>query len=154
MKTDNVELLRKRVIELIHGLPYEKAIEKEIGFGCLVRHYKNNPLSVIVAMDKENSDGLSTYLYSYIEDLHSGNFGRLGQRTWSFEDIIGKPIDISRIMQALANKYGEWHMTAWGNGVCRLDKDIGWKLLKDDFSTATIEEQTPETISKLLTLLK
>ena len=56
-------------------------------------------------------------------------------------------IDLSRIMQAL-----NYNFRIYDFQTSLIFSE--WKLLKDDFSTATIEDQTPETISKLLTLLK
>ena len=72
----------------------------------------------------------------------------------NIEDFGYYPITIGRVLVALATVHGEWHITAWGNETCKIDKDINWKLTKDNGSEAVIDDQSIETIESLLKLFQ
>jgi len=74
---------------------------------------------------------------------------------------VSRPVDLSRIMQALESKGIRFMVKTGGFMQCTKNKkyfidveQFNWKLLKEDGSTADTFSQEPETINKLLTLLK
>lgn len=113
-----LEQCTRRIIECIHGLPYEECI--------IARRH---------TCGKIPCDG-SCYENDAFE-----------------EDIDNFPVTIGRVMQALANVHGEWIMSAWDNGVMHIDNNVNWQLTKENGQECTLEDQTEETLNKLLELL-
>lgn len=62
--------------------------------------------------------------------------------------LTSTSITFPRILMALGKKEGEWHITVWGNGVCRLDKRIDWNLLHD------ADDQQEETLQAIINILQ
>jgi len=168
----NQEELRRIVISAIHGMPYEEAIEEEMMFGCIVRDYENAPLSVIIAKESKPQRYLPDYAFSYIGDLTNGNFGRLNMKTCSFQEILGMPITIGRVLEAIQSitndsgfitcydgyEYAGIRLYPDGNiEVYNTDGQIdliGWLLTKPDGQEAELSDQTEDTIEKLLQIFK
>jgi len=133
------EKFKKAVIEAMHGLPYEQAIKKEFYANkqkCLIK--KNKIVST--------KDGIITE-------------GK--------ENLLGFPITIGRVMQALTNILNEQilydtiarcvvipYKTYDHGGVERTNLLIKWKLTKENGQECADDDQSDETIDKLLNLLK
>lgn len=69
---NNTEQLQRRIIELIHGLPYKKAIEKEPYHGRPVSEYVSSPITIGRVMQAINNKTFrySTILYFEKEDIY------------------------------------------------------------------------------------
>jgi len=129
------EEFKKRVIELIHGLPYEEAIKKEI-------------------------KGLDFFLKLVEED------GKKSYKTpfAVFKNHGGK-ITIGRVMQVIGDRPNlQFYLRNYGFGDLYIEcweqiEDYSptmvfkWKLTKDG-QECTDDDQSDETIEKLLNLLK
>jgi len=145
------ELLRRRVIELVHGLPYDDIAE--IGMVC--KECGSSALSM------NNTERVCHRFYCRNCDNATG---------WKFNDIslsdIAKmkyfPITLSRVMQAMSNSKDILY-TVGNKGVCRVtglnnkhvyDPVFNWQLTTEDGATATDDDQTDEAIEKLYKLIK
>lgn len=144
------EKFKRRVIELIHGLPYEEAVKKEprwlvsnlcrnCGTECSTKHYE---------------EGNNTWCETCEHQ----------ERTAPHYICAPHPITLSRVMQALPNTCS---ITASGAvyEVCSFGtftkpetkiKSLGivWQLTTKDGATATDEDQSDETIEALYKLIK
>ena len=119
----NREKFKRRVIELIHGLPYDEAIKKD------------------KKANSELCESLASYTgYCYIQPL---------------------PITIGRLMQALAN-IDDLVYTVGGKGVFRISGKnnkyiyapaFSWKLAKENGIECSDDDQSDETIEKILSVL-
>jgi len=128
------EKLRKLIIESIHGLPYEEAIKKD----------KTN--LVLTAEEREDIE------------MDCGYF--------SFDNYLQiQPITIGRVMQAFPKHTRILRIDASGyidlldlTGEKRVSKKeiriCDWKLTKENGQECTLEDQTDETIEKLLNILE
>jgi len=155
---------KELVIELIHGVPYEEAVEKEIQFGCL---YKNKNGDINAFINKAGG-GKHRYLIKESDNGMVGNFGE-GFNIF-IKEWVGLPITIGRVMSALGkieqpeNKVAVYDpaehiqsiviMLIPSSKVPKVKKVIKWQLLNDGKSDATDDYQTDETIRILLELLK
>jgi len=150
----NREQFKRKVIELIHGLPYEEVIKKELIFGCEIKLRNDNQVwksefkdkkLVLKAWEKPFAQiGETDKYHSEYIDFSSG--------IENIFEIIGLPITIGRVMQALVNK-----KTKDLDNII-LDKiqiDIlrYWKLTNENGQECTDDDQTDETINKLLEIL-
>ncbi len=130
------EKLRKRVIELIHDLPYEEAVKRELVAGCILA----------VGFERRTvldfrSDGTPiTSLYG----------GIASQGTYK---IIGLPITIGRVIKAILNYECSDDILDFTTG--SIEALLGmWKLTKENGQECTLEDQSEKTIEKLWKLLK
>jgi len=68
------------------------------------------------------------------------------------------PVTLSRILEALNNISMCWFYGHLDGFIIQFDDQVieicDWNLLKDNKETATLEDQTDETVDKLITLLK
>jgi len=128
------EQFKRRVIELIHGLPYEHAMKKEI---------------------YENNNGLSFHESAAWSEIRDELIKEGRGSSMCF------PITIGRVIQAFKNKDfsslrtislrfdGILYYTGDYKIICK------WKLTKEDgFTEATDNDQTDETIASLLSILQ
>ena len=138
-----MDKLKQAIIEKIHGLPWEEARFKELEIeGCVITDRRDIEWLV-------EGQLLEVIVNMYDEDL-------LAQYT-----INGSPITLSRVLQALDNV--GWYITGYGDDV-NIDEgyfevvffnennweiELRWKLLKEDKSTATLEDQSEKTIETL-----
>ena len=143
------------IISLIHGLPYEEAIKKELRTNCKI--VDNEGVSWLLA---KASPGGQYWITSDEIDDHKGVM-RLDHRRTDYE-IIGLPITIGRVMQALQIICDRVHFQDSIDGffyieVYRIHESplrIGWKLTKENGLECTADDQDIETIKKLILLLK
>ena len=128
--------LKRRVIELIHGLPYEEAIKKELVCGSTVMHGFNGESRILGFRGK---------------DLIIGIYGGIASKgTYT---PIGLPITIGRVMQALSDKMISSCITKNTFSYKYNGKFIDWQLTKENGQECTDDDQTDETIDALLKLL-
>ena len=123
----NKEKLRRAVIEAIHGLPYAEAVEKEKS-----TWYENQPRIV-----QDNTE------CEYWETLPV-TIGRVMQFIKNItlkKDVAGYDV-ISNVIYVEPFSYDE----------C-LYFTINWKLTKENGQECTLEDQSDETVDKLLNLL-
>ena len=132
------EKLTRRVIELIHDLPYEEAIKKEFMKGCIVKDKCYGKLAIYNGVDSMDSSMCNREL-----------------------EIIGFPITLSRVMQAFSklelDSLINCHINNYGKLVFRKEVweyYIDWQLTTKDGATATLDDQTDETIEELYNLIK
>lgn len=147
--------LRKKIIELIHGLPYEEAIKRELVMGCLLK-YKDYRDKIQVI----EKDGKGIWVREADKDNCFLKIERLSEEDYSYE-VLGLPITIGRVMQALANKgfitnllqnpYKEFQLMATETEYNEITY-VGWELLKGNKEDCTLEDQPEETINKLCEL--
>jgi len=136
------EKFKRRVIELIHGLPYEEAVERELQENCLVIGRLDEVYKIC---DTGKGKGNKGKYYAYYDQ----NFYLID----TFEKILGLPITIGRVMQAF-NKVKPTNVNPlWQLGVEMNDKKINWKLTKENGENCTDDDQTDETIEKLYNLI-
>jgi len=184
------EKFKRRVIELIHGLPYEEAIEKEVRKGCLFLDNNEDKCELMgKVVNRSPIEKKSLYRYQMMD---RGRWGaenifsvyEKGITTIKDYKIIGLPITIGRVMQALTKidqeKRGcspmtwvEYHFQAdlgkiesfeFSKSQKRETKaeDVlierkficNWKLTKENGEECTDDDQTDETIEKLYNLIK
>jgi hypothetical protein len=134
------EQLTRRIIELIHGLPYDEAIEIEYRYnGCLVKD--------------RNGEIIETFVGSKIP------LRKITMET-KFE-ILGLPLTIGRVMQAFDNLANVDENTLFnirkiGDGCAWLwyDDDFiwVWKLTKENGQELTLSDQSNETKLSLYNL--
>jgi len=189
----NREKLKRKVIEAIHGLPYDEAVKKELGFGCVLVCKRSNSRAVFTHIGYSrdyNEDFGNNILYvenvlkekykhghiwknikpnsckdHYGNDLECKN-GRCSDY-WELcpdeYEIIGLPITIGRVMQALRNAYFKLNYVDSTDDVVRKQLDIEselgqlhykWKLTKENGEEADDDYQSDETINALLELFK
>ena len=152
------EVFKKAVISAIHQLPYEEAIKKELKIeGCICVHYR---------------DGY-TFKADYLSDSGKQIFTENGKYLLTSSCIIiGLPITIGRVMQAIKNKenrsgyiykefagYNKIYTRIYNDGQFQIMCDDGeldclfWKLTKENGEECTDDDQDIATIEKLLNLL-
>lgn len=155
------EKFKRRIIELIHGEPYEEAIRQEVEFGCELKYHNyNNKLQVI---EDEGNGGI--WIREADKDNWFEKINKLGE--YDEFEIIGLPITIGRIMQALYNfldsdddinyclyPSGDIYKCSAGNNFPPEVIGIEWKLTKENSQECTDDDQTDETIEKLYNLIK
>lgn len=138
------EQFRKEVISKNHGLPYEDCLKKEFQKGCLVQDKLYKKIDVYNGRDSMDFD-------MYNKEL----------------TILGLPITIGRVMQALKNidktdylslefelRYGEEKsVICWTKEDDKFGYNTPWQLTDDNGKELTHLEQPIETIRKLLELL-
>jgi hypothetical protein len=164
------ELFKRKVIEAIHGLPYEEAIVKELVFGCKVKESgtvyekggwvgQESRISTInyTSLKKNTLYLINGGEIDRTKDYLNGN--GYFDKNYKYE-IIGLPITIGRVMQAFSNVPLPKHLIVLpsGNIYLFLSGVLGepichWKLTKENGQECTDDDQTDETIEKLLKLL-
>ena len=132
------EKLRKRVIELIHDLPYEEAVKRELIVGCtLIVGFKERTV-----LDFRSDGTPITSLYG----------GIASQGTYK---IIGLPITIGRVMRAFKSVISKTNdQMVFNDTDTLLSVIMNWKLTKENGQECTLEDQSEKTIEKLWKLLK
>lgn len=149
-----LEKLDRRIVELIHGLPYEEAIREELKIkGCRLWY-----------------EGTMWETGMYGDTIHSSynlNKTKIRQRILS-KNIIGLPNTIGRVMQAYSEAFKKHSALVISvEIICsqetkmrilyfhkKLQCLIDWKLTKENGEECTTADQTEETQEKLLELLK
>ena len=130
----NKEKLSRLIIEKIHNLPYEEAIKKEKEIhkdGC-------QAFSDICGKKDENGE----YICKYCK-----RWG--GQDRYEYEIY---PITIGRVMRAFSD-FGLFSLKIEGNAVW-IDSNNYWQLTDECGQEYTLDDQSEETINKLLELLQ
>jgi len=179
-------MFKRRVIELIHNLPYWLANKKEIMQGCLVRFTNEQATHKITTIIIDNAarldDGITAFrmnkhhLRIYDKSIFTRNdisefevWDKDGVIEADDVEILGLPITIGRVMQAIKNKsmINPGILCTFGIAVdgdfydCVLDGTRlrdgkylpKWELLKKDGCEATDDNQTDETIESLYKLI-
>jgi hypothetical protein len=126
-----LEKFNRRIIELIHGKPYDEAIK----------------------IERKKEEDKSKRLLETVDCYNSMDC--LDEEGWNCLANNNMPITIGRVMQAICNVFAE------GNGYffqilpkfrCE-SLNIHWKLTEKLGREAESEDQTEETLSQLLNLL-
>ena len=145
------------VIERIHGVPYEAAIKNELRMGCRItldyyRHDRTNELleDVFLYFDCDNN-----FFTAYQDLLNKKHIHQM--------NILGLPITIGRVMQALRKKEmfltlsynyeNEEFVYSYVKGGHKIVERFDWKLTKENGQECTHTDQSGETILKLTELL-
>jgi hypothetical protein len=150
-----LEQLRRKIIESIHGKPYNKAIKNELQDGCKVKYTYCNSLEIytgLISEVLEFRDG-NNYLITDCDIKIAED---------EIKEILGLPITIGRVLQALKNKKEKLQ-----NLERRIDNDMAQKLynisdtvakiqsfwiIDDKGKELTLDQQDPEVWDKLLEL--
>lgn len=123
------ELFKRRVIELIHWLPYDRAILKEEYRTC----------------EKCNGTWYENWDWFWPCQYCCANW-----KTW-----YTYPITIWRVMKALKSIWYFWYEYWYIVGLWDYDCTVlEWKLTDEYGSECTDDDQTDETIEKLYNLIK
>jgi len=155
-KNELISEITKIVITTLHGCGYEEALEKELGFGCVVTTWKDDQRIISETMMVDEYDGcVSPSTKDYVEQ---------------YDKIIGRPITIGRLMAAMdsvdlaVNSTGEFMCNriltkeckkVWGYSFeSKNGTRIHWQLLRPDGSEADLTDQTIETLKKIYQLIK
>ena len=156
---NTLQKLSEEIISAIHWLPYEEAVKKELVPWCVVKYRWNAKVEVVEKY------------YNQVSIYHGCNYKWVDKN--DLNRILWLPIDLSRVMRALEmliideqKKYTRYSFLDWriyesghslalrGWFIDDEDNWIYWKLLREDGSTATLEDQTEETLLSLLTLFE
>ena len=149
------ELLKRMVVMNVNNecKTYDEASKKEIGFGCKI-------------VPHNNSDHMSEYIVYFVD------FGKkIHARSCDDEDItmifdeyeidyvIGLPITIGRVMEALGSQFVyadiEIRRVVSRNGTFIIEiNGIHWKLMKENGQECTDDDQSDETIEKILSFFQ
>jgi len=143
------EKFKRRVIELIHGVEYEEAIKKELVVGCKVE----------VSEEPDIGNGVF-FIHQVTDDDEILNeneikISKCGKDLFSVDKIIGLPITLARIMQALDsfNHLRIEKRRSINKTWLVINDDIWWKLTKDG-KECDDSQQSDETIEALYKLIK
>ena len=152
-----LEKFNRKVIEAIHWLPYDEAINEETHlFGCVIKHKKRG-LGRYIKFGKSVKNIL---FENELEPIYAIDIG-------GNSNVLGIPITIGRVMQAIQNndndypihfdfffeKHGFLTITqAKGHPI--INKIVDWKLTKDNGQDADSSDQSEETLLKILELLQ
>ena len=166
------EKFKRAVIEAIHGLPYEEAVRKEIytrnckflykrNFGICQQEYK-----VICTIDRIDLDYQHKQIhFHYVRpgdaEINDEIFWIKHKNAESGVDdsdklgkikIIGLPVTIGRILQALPANIGiDSSGTILIGGA---ESEYNWKLIEENGEESTDDFQDDATIEALYNLLK
>lgn len=160
----NREQFKRLVIEAVHGLPYEEAIKKEeVINGCkFIRIFsdkRKKPKLENLYTSPYNFYGRTKHAYYSRDLLLLSAFGykkEEGSKILSQTDIkiIGLPITIGRVLKALSNTGTNKLLDLADSSDLLLDCGItSWKLTKENGQECTDDDQSDQTINKLLKLL-
>lgn len=142
------EKFKRRVIELIHWLPYEDAIEKEML--CIWAKYDHSP-------DWDEIYSSCIKKWDVLKKEWIWEFGEFeGYLVWkkTVYELFGLPITIWRVMQVLWDNY--LYHNCW---ICKVtwyefSYCCDWLAIKGNWQEATDDDQKNETIEKLYNLIK
>ena len=152
--------LKQIIIEKIHGLPWEEArwvdstgYTKKQVLDYVVEHHPD--ISMLDCVNVINPNNMDILCYVRGGIIYSANDREYGEVEYVPK---GEPITLSRVLQALKEsvqfKVGhsdsKSHVTiSYRNYGYDSWSYFQWKLLKEDKSTAELEDQSEETIKTL-----
>lgn len=146
------EQLRRRIIELIHGLPYSQAIEKEWVHGAYIEDEEHSPSRIMFS-----SFGTGNlYFGTQIGSEGTTNF-MTGYRNPKIK-MLGLHITLGRLTYAInqfsaddctIEKEDDITYSFWVDG----SRDFEWIIVNEDNTEATLDDQSEETIEALHQLL-
>jgi hypothetical protein len=157
---------RRLILEAIHGCSYEKALEKELGFGCevIVRIW-SNPQRITIDNLTSFFDGDYLRFRELVgdiskKDLTDDGLERLEEAESTkhrITQIIGKPITLSRVLLALKHRQigfydGSLIEVIETNGYYK--EDYNNPICDWDLTKKNLEEQSEETQRAINQLLK
>jgi len=176
-----LEKFNRTIIESIHGLPYDEAIKNELMIGCVIKFkvFCRECEEVCSGYDycslgevkKEIMDSRDEIIpFDYLQDLKI--FKNREITIKYIEEVIpyikgcslkilGLPITIGRVLTAYERKNGcDLVLKITAGGIVFLAQKINkksihianWKLTKENGQEATSEDQTEETLLKILEL--
>jgi len=162
------EKLKRRVIELIHGFPYDEAVEKEFYRGCIVNYIDDSEfIARWTLLTNPNWDISNEIVQISTNDGCKENIHYVPKDCL---EIIGLPITIGRVMKVLSGTTGEGgnfykyiyssndseiQMLYYENGQITLNTIICfWKLTKENGQECIDDDQKDETIEKIYNLIK
>lgn len=121
---------KKKVIELVHWLPYEEAKEKELVRGAYLNGWWIS-WGIVADYDKDE-----------VRYSHWADHIRIISRKEALE-VLYIEITLAKICEALRKKYWIWEKAQISD----------WKLITDNWNEATDDDQTDEKIERLCNLL-
>jgi hypothetical protein len=153
------EKFKRAVIEAIHGLLYDEAIEKELVSGCRIEECG-------IVCDKGGWKGVENRISIVrntspkkvkIHLIYGSTINREENNNNYFDEkyeykIIGLPITIGRVIQAFNKEIHDSNEFIHVGTEYISFLEVDWKLSKVPESTD--DDQTEETIKKLLTRKK
>jgi hypothetical protein len=166
------EKFKRRVIELIHGKPYEEAIKKESFISGKTYMRQSPATKPFLYLDSKKDIGISGKNEGFLFDFNSGVISTTATYIYDCE-VLGLQITIGRVIQAIKNKIkenifnekcpNEIRITisnsshniiidAYVIGV--LNCTVEWKLTKENGQECTDDDQADETIEALYSLIK
>ena len=130
------EQFKRKVIEAIHALPYEKAVRLDY-FGCTTeKHQKlkeNETCSICNFWGNEKGEVINA----------------IGEK----QEPFTKNITIGRVMQALGDELTPCMVCAGGEFLTKANGEFtSWRTTKENGIECTDDDQTEETIAALLNL--
>jgi len=126
-----LEKFNRRIIELIHGKPYDEAIK----------------------IERKKEEDKSKRLLETVDCYNSMDC--LDEEGWNCLANNNMPITIGRVMQAICNVFAENQMLNAADEAWHIYNTAykRWQLTKENGQEATSEDQTEETLNNLLNLL-
>lgn len=149
------EQLRRRIIELIHGVPYEQAIKREWVHGAYIEDEEHSPSRIMFSSFgtgdlyfgvQIGGEGTTNFMTGYINPKIK---------------MLGLPITLGRLLKALksvgVSEFSSYRVSDEGALMeCYYDEPdeiCYWLLTLPSGQEATLDEQTEETINALHQLL-
>jgi len=151
-KEQKLESIRRKVLTTIHGCEdYGKALEKELGFGCMVSNWEGDHRII--------SDSLMIDDWGKVSSLENGDYEK------QYSQVQGLPVTLPRLLAVIEkmSEHGVYEIRLINGGGWFLkeefgkdemrDLDIFWQLLRPDGSEMPLEEQSEECISAIYNLI-
>lgn len=134
---------RKMILEAIHGLSYEQALEKELVVGCKVIDLKHqffgehSPTEMVLVEDT----GDESFYFTHYRGNPIINVSLEAILDKNRYEILGKPLTLDRVLLAfLEKKICHFHIIIGESSKIELEAIEFWDLTKP-----TLEEQSEET---------
>ena len=157
------KVFKQRVIELIHGLPYEEAVKKELGFGCIINDNLGLRKRKHIFCGRNLCARCNYIALAYAGKCVEKHFLNTRRQKKGIK-IIGLPVTIGRVMQALENRANSECSKYDGGGACDCYHNLYteniiplfdiWKLTKENGQECDDSDQSNETINSLYELIK
>jgi len=123
----------------------------DLKLGCMVRE-KGTELDYLISHNYNNKNIriIGQYTKDHLNpSIVDGRVKIVGYNSFEeYYEIIGRDITLTDILIALGKKFGEYHVTFWGDNILELGDNNKWDLTK------TLKDQLKETkdfLSDLLT---
>jgi len=137
---------RRFILEAIHGVSYDEALQKELGVGCKVK------VKSFISTQDFNKETL--VIDNYCDFFDESFFKTIDSRhTKEIIEIIGKPLTLNRVLKGI-DPFGNYGCIA--GHICKVNrKEATYAFICEwNLELETLEEQSEETqrvINQLLT---